>query len=83
MIKIIESLVSPNSYTAVYYVPSKYTINQVLIEYGENDNLIDRGLSYFSFVYYEDKLYDLKRDALVESFSDECYIKIKICCSLC
>ena len=78
LIKIIESLVSPNSYTAVYYVPSKYTINQVLIEYGENDNLIDRGLSYFSFVYYEDKLYDLKRDALVESFSDECYMKIKI-----
>ena len=78
LIKIIESLVSPNSYTAVYYVPLKYTINQVLIEYGENDNLIDRGLSYFSFVYYEDKLYDLKRDALVESFSDECYMKIKV-----
>ena len=78
LIKVIRSLVSPNSYTAVYYVPSKYTINQIIIEYGENDNLIDRGLSYFSFVYYEDKLYDLKRDALVDTFSDECYMKIKI-----
>lgn len=78
LIKIIENLVSPNTYTAVYYVPSKYTINQVIIEYGENDNLINRGLSYFSVIYYEDKLYDLKRDALVDEFSDECYMKIKV-----
>ncbi len=78
LINIIENLVSENSYTAVYYVPNKYVINQVIIKYGENDNYINRGLDYFSFTYYEDKLYDLARISLKDTFSNECYLKIEL-----
>lgn len=78
LINIIKSLVSENSYTAVYYVPSKYIINQIIIRYGENDDYISRGLDYFSFTYYEDKLYDLNRISLKDKFSHECYLKIDV-----
>lgn len=78
IIKLLEALMSENSYTALYYVPSEYVINQVKILHGENDNLINRGLDYFSFTYYEDKLYDLKRISLKEEFTSECYLKITI-----
>ena len=78
LISIIENLVSENSYTAVYYVPSEYIINQVLIKYGEDDNLVNRNMDYFSFTYYEDKLYDLGRIALKDIFSHECYMKITL-----
>lgn len=78
LIKIIESLISEDSYTAVYYVPSKYIINQIIIRFGEDDNYISRGLDYFSFTYYEDKLYDLKRITLKDNFSNECYLKIDV-----
>lgn len=78
LIKILEELVSENTYTAVYYVPSKYIINQIIIRYGENDDYISRGLDYFSFTYYEDKLYDLNRISLKDKFSHECYLKIDV-----
>lgn len=78
LINIIKSLISEDSYTAVYYVPSKYIINQIIIRFGENDDYISRGLDYFSFTYYEDKLYDLKRVSLKEQFSSECYLKIDV-----
>lgn len=78
LIKLIETLMTENSYTAVYYVPSKYIINQVIIKFGENDSLINKGLEYFSFTYYEDKLYDLQRVTLKEDLSNECYLKISI-----
>lgn len=78
LIKIIQSLVSQSSYTAVYYVPSPYIINQIIIQYGENDNLVNHNLDYFSIVYYEDKLYDLNRIALNDEFSNECYMKITL-----
>lgn len=78
LINIIKTLVSENSYTAVYYVPSKYIINQIIIKFGEDDNYINRGLDYFSFTYYEDKLYDLNRISLKDTFTNECYMKINV-----
>ena len=35
-------------------------------------------MDYFSFTYYEDKLYDLKRVSLKDEFSSECYLKIDV-----
>lgn len=78
IIKLIESLISEKSYTAVYYVPSKYIINQIIIKYGENDDIVNRNLEYFSLTYFEDKLYDLNRIALKDEFSNECYLKINL-----
>ncbi len=78
LLNIIETLLSEDSYTAVFYVPSKYVINQVIIKYGQDDNYINRGLEYFSFTYYEDKLYDLQRVTLQDDFSNECYMKIEL-----
>lgn len=78
IISLIKTLVSDTTYTALYYVPSKYIINQIIIRHGESDNYINRGLDYYSFTYYEDKLYDLKRITLKEQFSNECYMKIDV-----
>lgn len=78
LIKVIESFVSNDSYTAVLYAPSKYVINQIIISNGEDDINMNRGLSYFKFIYYEDKLYDLQRISLKEIFSNECFMKIEI-----
>lgn len=78
LIKLIETLVSKDSYTAVLYAPSKYVINQIIISNGEDDINMNRGLSYFKFIYYEDKLYDLQRISLKDKFSNECFLKIEV-----
>lgn len=78
LINVIESFASKDSYTAVLYAPSKYVINQIIISNGEDDINMNRGLSYFKFIYYEDKLYDLQRISLKEIFSNECFMKIEI-----
>lgn len=78
LIKLIETLVSKDSYTAVLYAPSKYVINQIIILNGEDDINMNRGLSYFKFIYYEDKLYDLQRISLKDAFSNECFLKIEV-----
>ena len=78
ILSIIKNLISENSYTALYYVPSEYSINQIIIKYGKDDNEVNRNLDYFSLTYYEDKLYDINRVALENIFSKECFVKITI-----
>lgn len=78
LIRLVESLVSENSYTALYYAPSEYIINQIILKYGENEEMVSRNLEYFSLTYYEDKLYDLEKMTLKEMFSNQCYLKITI-----
>ena len=78
LIDIIKRLISEDSYTAMYYVPSKYVINQVVIKYAKNEEDVNKNLDYFSIIYYEDKMYDLSRAILKDTFSKECYMKIII-----
>ena len=78
VIKLLKKLVSEDSYTSVNYVPDKYTINQLVIAHGDREEYIYNGLPRFSFTFYEDKLYDLKEVTMQESFSDNCFLKIKV-----
>ena len=78
LIGIIKCLISEDSYTALYYVPSKYIINQIIIKHAKNAEDASKNLEYFSFTYYEDKLYDLGRATLKDFLSNECYMKISI-----
>lgn len=78
LLNILESLISEDSYTALYYAPSKYTINQIIIKYGKNKDEINKNLEYFSITYYEDKNYNLKTATLNDIFCQDCYMKVCI-----
>ncbi|MBO5179401.1 MAG: S-layer homology domain-containing protein [Clostridia bacterium] len=78
VIKLLKKLVSEDTYTAVNYVPDKYTINQLVIAHGDREQYIYNGLPRFSFTFYENKLYDLKNVTMQEEFSDNCFLKIKV-----
>lgn len=78
VIKIIKNMIYEDTYTAVIYSPSKYTINQLKIAHGEDSNKIERGGEDFSFTYYEDKLYELSRISMEEKFTNDCYLKIEV-----
>lgn len=78
IINIIEKLISENSYTAVYYIPSEYFPNQIKIQYGENENFVSKNMEYFSLVLYENELYNLSEMTMNEEFSENCFSKITI-----
>lgn len=76
--KMIRELVCENSYTMVYYIPSKYTINQLKIAYGESEDKIEKNGFDFAITYYEDKEYELSRISMEDTFSEKCYMKIEV-----
>lgn len=78
IIKLLEELVSEDTYTAVNYVPDKYTINQLIISHGDREDYLYNGSERFSFTFYEDKLYNLKEVTMQEKFSDKSFLKIKV-----
>lgn len=78
IIKIIKKLINENAYVAVMYVPSKYTINELKILYGTNENKVLCGEYDFAFNYYENALYNLSSKSLNEEFSDSCYLRIDV-----
>ncbi len=76
--KIIDNVVKEDGYVAVLYVPSKHTINQLIISVGESDDKIQIGGIDFSFTFYEDKKYELARISMNKEFSNDCYLKIEV-----
>ncbi|MBQ9279882.1 MAG: S-layer homology domain-containing protein [Clostridia bacterium] len=78
VINIIKNLIRENSYTMITYIPSKYTINQLKIAYGESEDKIEKGGFDFAITYYEDKEYELARISMEEKFSEKCYMKIEV-----
>lgn len=78
IIKIIKKLINESAYVAVTYVPSKYTINELKILYGTNENKVLCGEYDFAFNYYENDLYNLSSKSLNDEFSDNCYLRIDV-----
>lgn len=76
--QMIENMVNEDSYTGILYVPSKEGINQFIIMRGENERYVGLSMFDFSFTYYNNKPYELKRIIMDEIFSEECYMKIEI-----
>ena len=78
VIKFIKNTVKENSYLAVLYQPSKYTINQLQLLYGLSEEKIACGEYDFSITLYENKKYELSRISMEEKFSNECIAKIEV-----
>ena len=78
IIKIIEKMVNHNAYVAVLYIPSKYTINELKICYGKDEEKTLCGQYDFSFIYYENDTYKLATKSLNDIFSNNCYMRIDI-----
>lgn len=76
--KIIEKLINPNAYVAVLYVPSKYTISELKICYGKDEEKALCGQYDFAFTYYENDTYKLATKSLNDIFSDDCYMRIDL-----
>ena len=76
--KVINKMVDEDSYTGVLYVPFEELINQLIIMRGENENLLGYSMFDFSFTYYENKAYELRRISKEDIFSEKCYMKIEI-----
>lgn len=78
IIKLIKNIVSEDTYTSVNYVPDEKTISQLIIAHADRESYLYNGTERFSITFYPDKLYNLKQVALEESFSDKCFMKIRI-----
>ena len=78
VIKIIRKIVNEKAYVGVIYVPSKYTINELKILYGNDETKVLCGEYDFAFNYYEDKEYKLASKSLHPEFSDNCYLRIDV-----
>lgn len=78
VIKIINKLVNEKAYVGVMYVPSKYTINELKILYGDNKNKVLFGEYDFAFNYYENEYYKLATKSMHDEFSDNCYLRIDL-----
>ena len=75
---VIEKLVNPNAYVAVLYIPSQYTINELKICYGKDEEKSLCGQYDFAFTYYENSTYRLATKSLNNIFSDNCYMRIDL-----
>lgn len=78
VINVIDKMIDEDSYTKVMFVPSELIPNQLIIYRGENEKLIDDSGYDFSFLYYENGPYELKRISKEDIFSEECYLKIEL-----
>lgn len=78
VIKIIRKIVNEKAYLGVIYVPSKYTINELKILYGSEEQKVLCGEYDFAFNYYENKNYELSNKSLHQEFSNNCYMRIDV-----
>lgn len=78
MIKMLKQIISEDTYTSVNYVPDSNTINQLIVSHGDRESYLYNGSERFSITFYENKLYNLKTVTLEDSFSDKCFMKIKV-----
>lgn len=78
VIKIIRKIVNEKAYLGVIYVPSKYTINELKILYGSEEQKVLCGEYDFAFNYYENKNYELSTKSLHQEFSNNCYMRIDV-----
>lgn len=78
VIKLIKSIVSTDTYTSVNYVPDDKTVSQLIIAHADRESYLYNGTERFSITFYPDGLYNLKQVTLEDSFSDKCFMKIKV-----
>lgn len=78
VIKIIKNLINDKAYVGVIYVPSKYTVNELKIIYGDNSNKVLFGEYDFAFNYYENKNYELATKSMQKEFSNNCYLRVDL-----
>ena len=78
VIKLVNSLVDDNSYTALMYVPDKYIINSLNVCYGSRQGYVNNGNYIFQIRFYENGYYNAKADTGIDEFCEDASIKIDL-----
>lgn len=78
LIKLIESLIQEDGYTAVSYVPDTQLLSKIIVNFGRQEGYVYNNSYAFGYVFYEDKPFELKRISMNENLSEECFMKITI-----
>ena len=78
VIKLLNALVDDSSYTAVLFVPDKYTINALNVCYGSRQEYVNDGNYIFQFRFYENGNYNLRESTGIDSFGEKVYMKIEL-----
>ena len=78
IIRVLNSLSSDDSYTAVLFIPDKYTINSVNICYGNREEFVANGNYCFQFRFYENGYYHLATETEIDGFSDDIVMRIEL-----
>lgn len=77
VIKVLEELIGPDSYTELKFVPDKYIINNLNICYGNSYTDVQNGNYIFEVRFYENSNYNVAVSKDNSLFMDNAYIKIK------
>ena len=78
IVKLVESLLNESAYVALLYQPSKYTINQMQVLYGDSEEKLACGESDFIITFFENKFYELSRISMENKFSNKVFAKVEI-----
>ena len=78
IINLIKALIQDDAYVAVCYIPDEVLYDQITVEYGKREGYVYNHSTTFSFTFYPDKPFDLKRSSLNDELSDNCFIKIVV-----
>ncbi len=78
IIKLIKSLVQEDAYVAVNYIPDKELYDQIVVEYGKREGYVYNHSYTFSFIFYPDKQFELRRNSQNENLNENCFMKISV-----
>lgn len=78
IIRLIKNIISEDTYTSVNYVPDEKTISQLIIAQADRESYLYNGSERFSITFYTDEPYNLKKVTLEDSFSDKCFMRIRV-----
>ncbi|MBQ9266859.1 MAG: S-layer homology domain-containing protein [Clostridia bacterium] len=78
LVDLIKALIQEEAYVGVSYVPDKILYDQIEIAYGRQERFVYNHSYAFSFVFYPDRLYELRRVAMNDALSEQCFMKITV-----
>ena len=76
IINLIKALIQEDAYVGVSYVPDKLLYDQLTVEYGRREGYVYNHSYAFSFIFYPDKQFELRKSSLNDNLSEECFMKI-------
>lgn len=78
IINLIKNLIQEDAYVGVSYVPDDLTYNQIIVDYGTREGYVYNNSFNFSFIFYPDRQFELRRSSLNDKLSEKCFMKISV-----